>query len=59
MRTDFRVLSKDNFKLCTRRDGRKYYEVYYNLNVTPDSAVMRFSSEMNGKEMGAVEAKYE
>jgi hypothetical protein len=59
LRADFRGVPRENFKQCTRKDGQRYYEVHYTLNVTFDSAVMRFSSEMNGKEMGAVEAKYD
>ena len=52
-------MSRDKFKRCTRKDGRTYYEVHYNLNVTFDSAIMKFTSEMGGEEMGAVEANYE
>jgi len=55
---DFRKVPRQKFKQCTRKDGRKHYEVHYNLNVTFDSAMMRFSCEMGGQEMGAVEAKY-
>ena len=55
---DFRGVSPDKLKKCTRRDGRVYYEVHYTLNVTFDSALMRFSCELDGKEMGAVDAKY-
>lgn len=58
LNADFRGVSEDNFKQCARKDGSLYYEVHYNLNVRFDSAMMRFSSEMNGQEMGAVEAKY-
>ena len=35
-----------------------YYEVHYNLAVTTQAAVMKFSLEINGKEMGSVEASY-
>lgn len=40
-------------------DGQVYYDVYYNLTIKFDSAIMRFSSEVGGKEMGSVDAKYD
>ena len=55
---DFRGVSPAEFRQSTRKNGTTYYQVHYNLNVTFDSAMMRFSCDMNGKEMGAVEAKY-
>ena len=55
---DFRGVSRDRFRKCERKDGTPYYEVHYNLNVAFDTAMMRFSCEMDGKELGVVEAKY-
>ena len=56
---DFRGVPKECFKRCIAKNGRPYYQVHYSLNITFDSAIMRFTSEMNGKEMGVVEAKYD
>lgn len=57
---DFRGVSRDKFKKCRRQsDGLAYYAIYFNLIITFDSAVMRFTCEMGGIEMGAVEARYE
>ena len=49
---DFRGVSEDNFKQRTRKDGSLYYEVHYNSNVTFDSTMIRFTSEMDEKEYG-------
>lgn len=42
-------------------NGLTYYNIYYNLVITLQkaSAVMKFSSEINGKETGSVVANYE
>lgn len=42
-------------------NGLTYYNIYYNLVITLQkaSAVMKFSSEINGKETGSLVANYE
>ena len=47
-------------KICTsKKDGSTYYDVYFDLVVTLSSAVMKFSAEVSGKEVGSVIAKYD
>lgn len=58
LESDLRSVPRTMFKKMIAKDGRPYYDVYYNLIVTIDSAVMRFSLEFNGQEMGKVEAQY-
>ncbi|KAL3954485.1 hypothetical protein ACCO45_010048 [Purpureocillium lilacinum] len=47
-------------KFIKRRapDNQPYFDVCYDLVVTLESAVLKFSLEMDGKAMGTVEAKY-
>ena len=47
------------FRKKTSLEGKEYFEVHYSLVVTIMPAVMRFSLEVEGKEMGSVEAKYD
>lgn len=47
------------FKKKTSVDGKDYVDVFYNLVVTMESAIMKFSLEVDGKEMGSVQARYE
>jgi hypothetical protein len=39
-------------------DKKVYWEVHYNISITVQPAMMRFSLEVNGKEMGSMEARY-
>lgn len=39
--------------------GAKRWDVHFDLVVTINSAIMMFSLEYNGEEMGSVEAKYD
>jgi hypothetical protein len=34
------------------------YQVYYDLVITMESALMKFSAEFKGREMGSVQADY-
>jgi hypothetical protein len=51
-------VDRSNFVKRTGVDGQTYYDVHYDLVVATQSANMKFSLEINGKEMGSVEAKY-
>ncbi|EPE33223.1 Actin-like ATPase [Glarea lozoyensis ATCC 20868] len=59
MAADLRSVSRDMFKLRKGADGKKYYTLSYDLVVRSEGAVMKFSLEIGGKEMGSVTAKYE
>lgn len=52
-------MDKAQFKRKAGLDGQFYWDVYYDLVVTIQEAVMKFSLEIKGREMGSVEAKYE
>lgn len=58
--SDLRSVSRRTFKKVPLWDGTGYgYEIDYNLVVTTEAAVMKFSLEVDGKEMGSVAAVYE
>jgi hypothetical protein len=58
MVTDFSKVSKSKFKARTGKNGRQYYRIGYDLVITLKTAVMKFTAEINGKQMGSIEAKY-
>ena len=57
--TDLRFVDRSKFRKVFGRDGKKYVDVHYTLVVSVKCALMRFSSEFDGKEFGSVEAKYD
>ncbi|MCJ1377667.1 hypothetical protein MMC17_000763 [Xylographa soralifera] len=57
--SDLTGVDRSHFKTKTSTRGAIYYDVYYNLAVTIEAAVMKFSLEINGKEIGSVTAAYE
>ena len=57
--SDLTGVDVSHFKTKTTAKGAIYYDVYYNLAVTIEAAVMRFSLEIDGKEIGSVTAAYE
>lgn len=57
--SDFRGVPFDKFRQLRKNNGEVYYEIHYHLNVVLDGAIMRFSCEVDGQELGAVEAKYD
>jgi hypothetical protein len=57
--SDLRSVDESKFKKCVSRKGIPYYEVHYDLVVTIQPAVMKFSLEIRGKEMGSVTANYD
>lgn len=58
MVTDLSKVPKSEFKLRTGKNGREYYRIDYDLVITLKTAVMKFTSEIDGEEMGSIEAKY-
>lgn len=56
---DLRNVDRSVFKKKMSLQNGTYYEVHYDLVVTIQAAVMKFSLEIDGKEMGSVEALYE
>ncbi|MCJ1283392.1 hypothetical protein MMC26_002720 [Xylographa opegraphella] len=57
--SDLTGVDRSHFKRQTSTKGATYYDVYYNLAVTIEAAVMKFSLEIDGKEIGSVTAAYE
>lgn len=57
--TDLRTIDKSLLQNKTGADGKPYVDVYYDLVVSLNSALMKFSLEIKGKEYGSVAAKYE
>lgn len=58
LRADLRHVNKQGFNLITGDDGKLYFEVHYDLVLYTTDANMKFSLEMDGREMGTVEANY-
>lgn len=56
---DLTSVSKHHFQKLTALDGMPYYDVHYDLVISTKTAIMKFSLEVDGKEMGSVEASYE
>ncbi|KAL8758202.1 MAG: hypothetical protein Q9199_001665 [Rusavskia elegans] len=59
MTADLTSVSKDHFHTKTALDGTPYYEVHYHLVISTKTAIMKFSLEVDGEEMGSIEASYE
>ncbi|RAL62854.1 hypothetical protein DID88_004695 [Monilinia fructigena] len=59
LNVDLRDVDKGHFRKRLGLDGQGYWDVYYDLVVTIQPAIMKFSLEIRGKEMGFVEANYE
>ncbi|KAK7697956.1 hypothetical protein SLS64_013043 [Diaporthe eres] len=58
VRSDLTEISPHHFIKWTGADGRIYYDVRFNLVLCTAAANLRFSLEIDGKEMGSVEATY-
>jgi hypothetical protein len=56
--TDLSKYPKSILKEGVTQTGKKYYRVEFDLCMTLDTACMRFSLEIDGKEAGVVEADY-
>jgi len=59
MKSDLRNVPKSHFKEKAGINGETYYDINYNLVITTKTALMKFSLEIGGQEMGSVEAKYD
>ena len=57
--SDLTGVDRSNFKSKIGLDGEPYFEVHYNLVVSMQTAMMKFSLEIDGEEMGSVQAKYD
>ncbi|KAI9882584.1 MAG: hypothetical protein M1823_005673 [Watsoniomyces obsoletus] len=58
MMSDLSKVPRKHFVRRTAYDGRPYYDIHFDLVVRLQSAVMTFSLESNGEELGSVEANY-
>ena len=56
---DLSSLGKSHLRKRRSPGGRVYYEVEYNLVVTMETTLMKFSLEIDGEEMRSVQATYE
>ncbi|KAI1359876.1 actin-like ATPase domain-containing protein [Xylaria arbuscula] len=59
LKADLSEVNKDLFKKKTGKDGKDYVDIHYNLAISTDAANMRFSLEIDGKDLGSVDASYE
>ena len=56
---DLSSVDRKHLQRVTGQDGNVYYEVHFDLLITIKPAMMKFSLEFKGKEMGTVNAKYD
>ena len=57
---DLRAVDRSLFMKTRMVDGTGYgYDVHFDLALTVETAVMKFSLEIGGREMGSVTASYE
>ncbi|KAF5872053.1 putative hsp70 protein [Botrytis fragariae] len=59
LQVDLRGVDRTTIRKRIDRFGDQCWDVYFDLVVTVDSAIMMFSLEYNGEEMGSVKAKYD
>jgi hypothetical protein len=59
LKADLRNVDRSQFKKRLGVNGIWYVDVYYDLVVTIKSAQMKFSLEIKGEELGAVDANYD
>ncbi|KAK4450231.1 hypothetical protein QBC34DRAFT_484501 [Podospora aff. communis PSN243] len=55
---DLRSISREDMKKAVDTKGVIYYQVHYDLVITMESALMKFSAEFKGREVGSVQADY-
>lgn len=55
---DLRHVDKSSFKKRKGKNGKIYFDVEYDLVVCTTAGHLKFSLEIGGKELGAVEATY-
>ncbi|KAH7370903.1 Hsp70 family protein-like protein [Rhexocercosporidium sp. MPI-PUGE-AT-0058] len=59
LKADLRDVDRSKFRKVIGVDNHTYYDVNYDLAITMKSAFMKFSLEMDGKEMGTIDTRYE
>jgi hypothetical protein len=57
--SDLTKVDRSHFKRKTGIHGLTYYQISYDLTVTMQPANMKFALEIDGEEMGSVEANYD
>jgi hypothetical protein len=57
--SDLRNVDRKHFEKVDGEDGKTYVKVNFDLVITIQTAVMKFSLEIKGKEMGSVNANYD
>lgn len=58
VRSDLTGVNRASFVKRTGADGRIYYDLHYHLVVCTAAANLKFSLEIDGVEMGSVQATY-
>lgn len=58
LRADLRQVDKSSFQQKVGVDGNTYFKVLFDLVVCTTAAHLKFSLEIEGKEMGVVDATY-
>lgn len=58
VRSDLTGVNPANFIRRTGADGKTYFDLEYNLVVCTAAANLKFSLEIDGVELGSVEATY-
>ena len=56
---DLSGIDRSLIKKAVDPQGKEYYEVYFDLIITMEKAMMKFSLEVDGEEMGSYLAKYQ
>ncbi|CZT11384.1 related to hsp70 protein [Rhynchosporium agropyri] len=56
---DLSTVDRRHLQRVVGQDGNIYFDVHYDLLITIKPAMMKFSLEVKGKEMGTVMAKYD
>ncbi|KAL8671694.1 MAG: hypothetical protein Q9168_003816 [Polycauliona sp. 1 TL-2023] len=59
MTANLTSIGEQHFHRRTGLDGTPYVDVHYDLVISTKTAIMKFSLEVDGKEMGSIEANYE
>ena len=59
MKADLSAVDPKHFLHKTDKNGVEYVDIGYDLVMTLESAIMKFSLEIDGKELGSVYAQYD
>lgn len=58
LRADLRQVDKSSFEQKQGPDGKMYFRIHFDLVVSTATALLKFSFEIGGKEMGSAMATY-